>query len=408
MKLRSDQEGRERAEGSNVTEECAMGEASAAVGKRKRRMSGAKLSSGDAQVSKIGEGVSGSRHTDEDGKGKGKREGKRSKEDVDGRKGRNGKGREKGNVAGDGRVGVGSDAILGTVLRPVLEYGEMAMERHLTLALIQAWDRRRKAFRIASREVRFTVFDVALFTGLPGTGKKVELDREEVSTEVGDMVRARMGEWERKEMARRVPRRSGKKRRFLKHYVNVMMELCDENAQEDRVGIWLRLYAFIVLSGVLFPRTPYGAAWSLLRYVDDVEGMGQYAWAEAVWQVVVDFIEDTQRKLCRGPLSEVQLNGLCLLIQVWFYEHTTIFSNQDGEQYPRLASWRKVDHGGMYDVTELLEEPKQSESKGRCRDLEIVRAECVSLVEKKRHLVVLVKSLKMLGIIFGKAKGRVA
>ncbi|KAJ8438435.1 hypothetical protein Cgig2_004545 [Carnegiea gigantea] len=310
MKLRSEQEQRERPEGSNVTGECAMGEASAAVGKRKRRMSGAKLGSGDAQVSKIGEGVSGSRHTDKDGKGKGKREGKRLKEEVDGGKGRNGKGREKGKVAGDGGAGVGvsgsgndvilrsrctlrsicalhgrltpyqRDAILGTVLQPVLEYGEMAMERHLTLALIQAWDRRRKAFRIAGREVRFTVFDVVLFTCLPGTGKKVELDREEVSTEVGDMVRARMGEWERKEIARRV---------------------------------------------------------------------------------VVDSIEDTQRKLCRGPLSKVQLNGLCLLIQVWFYEHTTIFSNQDGERYPRLASWRKVDHGGMYDATELLAELQESE-----------------------------------------------
>ncbi|KAJ8428806.1 hypothetical protein Cgig2_028011 [Carnegiea gigantea] len=208
MKLRSEQESRECAEGSKVTGECAKGEASAAVGKRKRRIRGAKLGSGDAEVSKSREGMSGSRRTDKDGKGKGKREGKRLKEDVDGGRGRNGKGREKGNVAGDAGAGVGvsesgndvilrsrctlrsicalhgrltpyqRDAILGTVLRPVLEYGEMAMERHLTLALIQAWDRWRKAFRIASREVRFTVYDVVLFTGLPGTGKKVELDRK--------------------------------------------------------------------------------------------------------------------------------------------------------------------------------------------------------------------------------------
>ena len=38
----------------------------------------------------------------------------------------------------------------------------------------------------------------------------------------------------------------------------------------------------IVLSGVLFPRTPYGATWSVLRYADDVAGMGQYAGAEAI------------------------------------------------------------------------------------------------------------------------------
>ncbi|KAJ8425564.1 hypothetical protein Cgig2_012307 [Carnegiea gigantea] len=137
------------------------------------------------------------------------------------------------------------------------------------------------------------------------------------------------------------------------------MELCEENAEEDWVGIWLKLYAFIMLSGVFFSRTPYRAAWSLLHYVDDV---------------VVESIEDMQRKLARGPLSEVQLNGLCLLIQVWFYEHTTRFSDQDGERFPRIASWRKVDHGGMYDATELLAELEKSEARGAELRETVIRA----------------------------------
>ena len=45
-----------------------------------------------------------------------------------------------------------------------------------------------------------------------------------------------------------------------------------------------------------------------------------------------------------------------LLPHVWFNEHMTVFSNQDGKRYPRLASCRKVNHGGMYDATELLAE----------------------------------------------------
>ena len=68
--------------------------------------------------------------------------------------------------------------------------------------------------------------------------------------------------------------------------------------------IWLKLYAFIILSGVLFPRTPYGAAWSFLRYTDDVAGMCQYAWAEVIWRVVVDAIDDTKKKICSGLFSE--------------------------------------------------------------------------------------------------------
>ena len=84
-------------------------------------------------------------------------------------------------------------------------------------------------------------------------------------------------------MARRVPSKSGKKRHFFRHYLNVMIQLCDEHVQEEQVGIWLKQYAFIVLSWVLFSRTPYGATWSVLRYTDDVAAMGQYAWAEAIW-----------------------------------------------------------------------------------------------------------------------------
>lgn len=42
-----------------------------------------------------------------------------------------------------------------------------------------------------------------------------------------------------------------------------------------------------------------------------------YAWAEAVWRVLVETMEDTQRKLADGLLSEVQLNGFCLLSQGW-------------------------------------------------------------------------------------------
>ncbi|KAJ8437695.1 hypothetical protein Cgig2_030717 [Carnegiea gigantea] len=192
-------------------------------------------------------------------------------------------------------------------------------------ASIGVWgDGNRKAFDARADQVMGSTEESFQHYRSGGIGTKVKLDGEEVSTEVGSK----------------------------------------ENAEEDRVGIWLRLYAFIVLSGVFFPRTPCKAAWSLLHYVDDVDSMGQYAWAEAIWQVVVESIEDMQRKLARGPLSEVQLNGLCLLIQIWFYEHTTRFSDQDGEQFPRIASWRKVDHGGMYNVTELLAELEESEFRG--------------------------------------------
>ncbi|KAJ8429677.1 hypothetical protein Cgig2_015019 [Carnegiea gigantea] len=359
MKLRSAQDRRKWLKGSNKRGRCAKGNHRTKVGKRKRQRRSDRLGSGDTEALKFQECVCGARKAGEDAKEEGSSRGKCKKNDVGHGKGRNGKGRKKGSVVGIGGDGVdvrgtvkdmilhsrstlrnicalhGSvtqyqrDAVMGTTLRLVQEFGEMAMERHLTLALIQSWDPWRIAFRIIGRQVRFMVFDVVLFTGLRTTGRIVELDGAEVSMEVGNMVRARMAEWERQEMAR--TGKSGKKRYFFRHYVNVMMELCEENAEKDRIGIWLRLYAFIALSGMFFPHTPYGAAWSLLHYTDNVEGMGQYARVEAIWR------------------------------EVWFYEHMTRFCSQDGERFPWIASWRKGNHGGIYDENELLAELEEKE-----------------------------------------------
>lgn len=160
-------------------------------------------------------------------------------------------------------------------------------------------------------------------------------------------------------MASKVPGRLGKKRRFFRNYVASMAKLCEENNGDEQVGLWLRLYVFMVLSGVLFPRTPYEAAWSMLHYIEDVDGMASYAWVEAMWRVLVETMEDTQR--IDGSLSEVQLNGFCLIIQAWFYEHTTRFGDQDKKQFPRIGSWVKVDHGGRYDADELLRDIKEGE-----------------------------------------------
>ncbi|KAJ8435238.1 hypothetical protein Cgig2_015641 [Carnegiea gigantea] len=193
--------------------------------------------------------------------------------------------------------------------------GDNAEERELTAALVKAWVPRRKAFGLARRLVPFLVYDVAWFTGLPVTIKIVEL---------------------------------------------VMKKLLDANKEPKKLGLWLSLYAWRVMSGVMFPRTPYGAAWSVQKYMEDVRGMGEYASAETMWRVLVEAIEEMQRKL-EGLISDVQMNGFSLLIQVWFYEHTTRFVQHDKCRFPLLASWNNVDHEGRYDAFQLVKGIKESE-----------------------------------------------
>jgi len=62
------------------------------------------------------------------------------------------------------------EAVMGTVLGPILKYCTFEMERNLALALLKAWVPRRKAFRLGNRLVLFSVFDVALMTGLAAVG----------------------------------------------------------------------------------------------------------------------------------------------------------------------------------------------------------------------------------------------
>ncbi|KAJ8428612.1 hypothetical protein Cgig2_026157 [Carnegiea gigantea] len=87
----------------------------------------------------------------------------------------------------------------------------------------------------------------------------------------------------------------------------------------------------------------------LCRHMQDVRGLGKYAWAEAVWRVLVKAVKEMQRKL-EGHVSNV-----------WFYEHTTRFAKYDKAMFPRLASWDSVDHGGRYDAFELMAGIKESD-----------------------------------------------
>ena len=62
----------------------------------------------------------------------------------------------------------------------------------------------------------------------------------------------------------------------------------------------------------------------MLGYTDVSESLGQYAWAKVVWRDAVQTVEDTQRKLCSGPLSEIQLNRFRVLIQVFLESYNVL------------------------------------------------------------------------------------
>ena len=74
-------------------------------------------------------------------------------------------------------------AVKGTVLRPVRKYPTFAVKLNLALALVKCWVSRNMAFRLADWLVSFSMFDVALLTGLPVTGEMVPFYDDGVMTD---------------------------------------------------------------------------------------------------------------------------------------------------------------------------------------------------------------------------------
>ncbi|KAJ8435706.1 hypothetical protein Cgig2_002663 [Carnegiea gigantea] len=85
-----------------------------------------------------------------------------------------------------------------------------------------------------------------------------------------------------------------------------------------------------------------------MKYMEDVHGMDEYAWAKAVWHVLIEAIEEMQWKL-EGPVFDVR-----------FDKHITRFAQHDKCRFPQLASRDSVDHGGRYNAFQLVEGIKES------------------------------------------------
>jgi len=111
--------------------------------------------------------------------------------------------------------------------------------------------------------VPFSVYDVALFTGLSVTGKLVEFGEDDLSmTELARMVRLRMAQ-SVTEKSEHLKSEKGRKRPVFRNY---MKKLLNANKESEKLELWLGLCAWRVMSGVMFPRTPYRAAWSMMFF----------------------------------------------------------------------------------------------------------------------------------------------
>ncbi|KAJ8427172.1 hypothetical protein Cgig2_024704 [Carnegiea gigantea] len=182
-------------------------------------------------------------------------------------------------------------AIEETVWSLVLKYKPYVMDRHLVRALVELWIPELKAFRICRREIPFSVYDVALLTGLPITGKHVTFDQGESACEVEDV-------WVT------IPANYGG---------------CDVGADWDDIA-----------SGV---ELPSGSNRGHKRE-DPFEEKLADAWVR----------NNTARVTCAVVGVE----------QVCFYEHTNLYAHGDEKCVTRFTSWVNLYIGHKYNAAQLI------------------------------------------------------
>jgi len=56
-------------------------------------------------------------------------------------------------------------------------------------------------------------------------------------------------------------------------------------------------------------------AWELIDLVEDVDSLGDYNWAAAIWQFLVDALGETKEKI--RTTKNVQINAFAMVLQVW-------------------------------------------------------------------------------------------
>ena len=121
-------------------------------------------------------------------------------------------------------------------------------------------------------------------------GKKVEFGEDDLSaTKLARMVQLHMAQYVI-EKSGKLKREKGRKKSVFENYIKVMKKLLDANKESEKLGLWLSLYAWMVISGVMFLGTRM-----------ELNGVCKH-----IWRASVDWVNMLGLKLC-GASSWKQL-----------------------------------------------------------------------------------------------------
>ncbi|KAK1261698.1 hypothetical protein QJS04_geneDACA000896 [Acorus gramineus] len=202
-----------------------------------------------------------------------------------------------------------------------LKMPSLLCERTILEESCGVWEGGRKGFKLGNSIIPFKVSDCALILGLSSHGEIVDFGKDGECTEL------------QKRFFDKCPPTTKNIIRHLQQMIMYEME----GALEDFTKMML------------------------LRYVDEIERLGDYAWADAVHRFLIKHIPDASdwvRSKKRGESQSAgYINGCAILINVFVYEHSNIVKPKSiaCDKVPRLFKWESIKHHRKNSAAMLIE-----------------------------------------------------
>ncbi|XP_077243169.1 uncharacterized protein LOC143883733 isoform X2 [Tasmannia lanceolata] len=204
---------------------------------------------------------------------------------------------------------------------------DVELRKRILTTLVRKWDPKRKAFRLGSIVVPFLVSDVAKILGLTVRGERVQLDWDSITMVDG---------W-----------RFGLPTATFEEVVNVIHAEMDSN-EEESIKSTVKRMILLFCSTILFAQRDHKACSCLFPYID-LGTIGDVAWAYLVHEFLLMSLNSHAALGGKGHIL-----GCSIILQVWLFEHTTIWVPDYPDAYPCLFKWigedtKKTEHRKLID-----------------------------------------------------------
>ncbi|KAK1291739.1 hypothetical protein QJS10_CPB17g00365 [Acorus calamus] len=198
-----------------------------------------------------------------------------------------------------------------------LKMPNLLCERIILEESCAVWEKGRKGFKLGNSIIPFKVSDCALILGLSSYGDIVDFEKHGECTE-----------FQKRFFDKSLPTTNV----IVRHLQRLMYE--ELGPLED----FTKMMVVLLFSTVLFPQTNFSLPIQLLSYVDEIERLQDYAWADAVHRFLIKHIPDASDR-------------------VFVFEHSNIVKPKSiaRDKVPRLFKWESIKHHRKNSAANLIE-----------------------------------------------------